>query len=257
MGKVNGDTLLFIPTYNERENIGPLFERIQTVGLSTDILLLDDNSPDGTGKVMDEIAAKHPHVTVIHRSGKLGIGSAHKDGILYAYREGYRTLITMDADFTHNPERIPDLLAVKDKGDLVVASRYMQADSLKGWNPVRKFLTNFAHLLLKHLLKIEHDATGALRVYRLDRIPKEFVSFVKSDGYSFFFESLYVIVRGGYGIVEVPIALSSRTYGSSKMSYKEVFKSVRQLLDLWVQTLFQKNPWRELQGARLKAQEVG
>jgi dolichol-phosphate mannosyltransferase len=246
MGKVNGKTLLFIPTYNERENIGPLFEKIQTVGLDTDILLLDDNSPDGTGKIMDDIAAIHPHVSVIHRSGKLGIGSAHKDGILYAYREGYRTLITMDADFTHNPERIPDLLAVKDKGDLVVASRYMQPESLPGWNLFRKFMTTLGHFLLKNLLGIENDATGALRVYRLDRIPKEFVSLVKSDGYSFFFESLYVLVRGDYKIVEVPIQLTPRTYGSSKMTVKDIYKSVRQLLDLWFQTMFKKNPWTEL-----------
>lgn len=252
MGKVNGETLLFIPTYNERENIGPLFEKIQEVmgqgKFSADVLLLDDNSPDGTGKIMDEIAAKNPHVSVIHRAGKQGIGSAHKVGILYAYSQGYRTLITMDADFTHNPEKIPDLLAVKDNGDLVVASRYINPESLPGWNPFRKFMTTLGHFLLKNLLGIENDATGALRVYRLDLIPKEFVSLVKSDGYSFFFESLYILVRGDYKIVEVPIALAARTYGSSKMTVKDIYKSVRQLLDLWFETLFKKNPWRELQG---------
>lgn len=239
----NTRPLVFIPTYNEKENVPPLFARIMALGLPLDILFLDDNSPDGTGKIMDELAAEYSNVAVIHRSGKLGIGSAHKEGILWAYERGYSTLVTMDADFTHAPEKIPDLLAELPAADIVVTSRYLMKESLKGWNPMRKVLTNFAHFLTTVLLGLKYDSTGAFRVYRLDRVPSIFVKLVRSNGYSFFFESLHLLNRGGFHIAEIPIVLSSRTYGSSKMDYSEIFKSVRQLVELCSQTWFQKNPW--------------
>lgn len=226
--------VIFIPTYNESENILPLYEKIKGLGLDTDLLLLDDTSPDGTGKIMDAIAAKDPRVNVIHRKGKLGIGSAHKDGISWAYRHNYTRILTMDADFTHMPETIPKLLAASENADIVVASRYLQEESLQGWNIGRKSMTKLAHVLTTVLLGLKQDSTGAFRVYRLDRIPFEFLAKVQSNGYSFFFESLFVLNENRFRIVEVPNTLPPRTYGSSKMDVSEIFKSVRQLLQLFL-----------------------
>jgi dolichol-phosphate mannosyltransferase len=229
--------LVFIPTYNEAENVGPLCDRILAQNLNADILFMDDHSPDGTGKVLDELAAKHPGITVIHRSGKLGVGSAHFQGIQWAYDHGYQTLITMDCDFTHPPEKLGEVLALRDDYDVVVGSRYMQRHSLQGWNLLRKFLTWSGHALTVSLLGMPHDATGALRLYRLDRIPRYAFDVVQSRGYSFFFESLYVLFANRVKIGEFPIALPPRTYGHSKMSWREVFRSVNQLLSVYATKL--------------------
>lgn len=187
---------------------------------------------------MDQIAAEDVSVHVIHRTGKLGIGSAHKDGIRWAYEHGYSRLLTMDADFTHIPESIPSLLEASEQADMVVASRYLQEESLHGWNPFRKIMTNLAHILTTVLLGLKQDSTGAFRVYSLERIPQTFLDKVASNGYSFFFESLFVIHQNKFRIVEVANTLPPRTYGSSKMDVREIFKSVRQLFTLFYQKLF-------------------
>lgn len=224
--------VIFIPTYNEAGNIQSLYERIKALGLDATILLLDDNSPDGTGQIMDRIAMRDSAVTVIHRTGKLGIGSAHRKGIQWALDHGYSHFLSLDADFTHSPEDIPRLLAEAEANDMVIASRYLQDDSLAGWNLVRKSLTRTAHVLTRLLLGLRHDSTGAFRLYRLDRLNPGFLDEVRSNGYGFFFESLYVISASGAKIAEVAVALPPRTYGSSKMDYREIYRSVSLLLRL-------------------------
>ncbi len=228
--------LIFIPTYNERDNIRALFEQIQALGLDFDYLLLDDNSPDGTGDVMDEIARRNPSVKVLHRSGKLGIGSAHKAGIRYAYKNGYDCFVSLDADFTHPPSYIPRLFEAT--ADVVLGSRHMEKNSLDGWNVFRKSLTKLGYFLTTQVLGLKYDATGAFRLYRLNRIPETFLDRVTSNGYAFFFESLYVLHRNGASIAEIPIALPPRTYGSSKMSYREILRSVKLLGKLAVRGTF-------------------
>lgn len=236
------DTLVFIPTYNERDNIQPLYERIVKTGLPTDILFLDDNSPDGTGEVIDAITKNNPAVRVIHRTGKLGIGSAHREGFLWALERGYKTLVTMDADFTHTPEVIPTLVKRSESNDIVIASRYLEENGIKDWNPFRKFLTCTAHFLTTVLLGLKYDTTGAFRVYRLDRINKNFLNKVRSNGYSFFFESIYVLHNSNYKIDEIAVVLPTRTYGSSKMSYREMFRSLKLLCVLSTERLLQTVP---------------
>lgn len=228
--------LVFIPTYNEKENIPLLYKRLREQG-NFDLLFLDDNSPDGTGKIIDAIAKDDAQVAVIHRLGKQGIGSAHKVGIRYAYDQGYSRLITMDADFTHDPALIPKILELSENYDLVIPSRYLEDGSLDDWNLFRKGLTKLGHLLTYSLLGLKNDATGAYRLYRLDKIPKRFLDLVESNGYSFFFESLYVLNQNRFKMVEIPIKLPKRTYGSSKMSYKEILKSLKQLGVLSVRSL--------------------
>lgn len=231
------DLLIFIPTYNEQENVEPLLDQILGLRLAADVLFIDDNSPDGTGELLDSLAARHANVFVLHRSGKLGIGSAHVEGIDWAYDHGYKRLVTMDCDFTHSPEYIRDFLAQAETADVVVGSRYLQEKSLETWNAYRRMLTRLGHLLTLFFLKMPYDATGAFRAYRLDRLPRYFLDPVQSKGYSFFFESLYILHLNGYRIAEVPTNLPARVYGHSKMRLNDMAHSVWQLAHTYFTTL--------------------
>lgn len=243
--------LIFIPTYNERENIRSIYSQIKKLELKCDFLFLDDNSPDGTGKVMDEIATSDASVHVIHRAGKLGIGSAHLDGIRWAYDQGYQRLVTMDCDFTHQPEDIPRFLEQSNAFDVVVGSRFMKKESLSDWNLLRKTLTHLGHWMTKYLLAMPYDATGAFRVYRLDQIPLRSFEKVSSKGYSFFFESLYGLHLNGLSIKEIPILLPARTYGHSKMTVKDSLVSLQHLFKLFARKFSGKNSLRLTKEERL------
>ncbi len=235
-------TMIFIPTYNEHANVRAMCERIVALGLDADLVFMDDASPDGTGRMLDRLADLHPRVSVIHRTGKSGIGSAHVDGIGLAYTRGYDRLVTLDCDFAHSPEQIPMFLAALDSADVVVGSRYMKSGSLPGWTPARRALTNVGHALTRVLLDLPYDATGAFRAYNLRTVSRDVFSVVGSRGYAFFFESLFAIHDNGYTIAEVPIRLPARTYGSSKMSVAEIRRSVMTLGRVALEQ--QRNPMR-------------
>lgn len=224
--------LVFIPTYDESGNVEKMCREILSLPLPVDLLFVDDNSPDGTGAILDRLAEEHPNVVVIHRPSKRGIGGAHLDGIAWAYQHGYGTLVTMDCDFTHAPADIPRLLAQLPGSDVVIGSRFLQKNSLPGWNLLRRSLTMLGHVLTRRLLGMRYDATGAYRVYRLSRIPATLFHLVVARGYAFFFESLFVIHLNGFVIQEVPIVLPSRAYGSSKMTVREATSSARRVVAL-------------------------
>jgi dolichol-phosphate mannosyltransferase len=237
-------TLIFVPTYNEGGNVERMASALISLPLDSDVLFIDDASPDGTGTILDDLAASNPRLFALHRSGKLGVGSAHADGIAWAYDRGYERLITLDCDFTHSPTDVLRLIETATGFDVATGSRYLQQDSLPGWNPVRKTLTAFGHLLTRDLLKIDVDATGALRVYDLTRIPRQLFEMVKAKGYGFFFESMFLLVRNGFSVVEMPIVLPARTYGTSKMSFRETLRSGSQLLSLWKNQVFRPSQFR-------------
>jgi dolichol-phosphate mannosyltransferase len=239
-------TLLFIPTYNERENVGIIYQQIKQLNLDLNLLFIDDGSPDGTGMILDQLAKQDPCVSVIHRSGKLGIGSAHQHAIDWAYQQGYSILISMDCDLTHPPERIPDLIVGSKDAQVVVGSRFMQVESLADWNIYRKFLTHLGHFLTRHLLHVSYDASGAFRLYRLDTINPKLFKLVESRGYSFFFESLYVLCLSNTRIAEIPITLPKRTYGHSKMKISDIVASVRRLFALYFRSFGYKTRIRAL-----------
>jgi dolichol-phosphate mannosyltransferase len=226
-------TLIFIPTYNESGNAANLCEQIFSLNLGADVLFIDDNSPDGTGRILDGLREKYPRLVVKHRPGKQGVGSAHLEAIAWAYEKGYGRLITLDCDFTHSPTDILKLLSYSEEYDVVVGSRFLEKNSLPEWKLHRRFLTHFGHFLTRHLLKIKQDATGAFRVYRLSGIPPNLFTIVKSRGYSFFFESLFLLTRNQFAIKEVPIVLPNRTYGNSKMAMRDIWKSVTRMLSLF------------------------
>jgi dolichol-phosphate mannosyltransferase len=168
----------------------------------------------------------------MHRAGKQGVGSAHLDGIAYAYEHAYEVLVTMDCDFTHSPSDVPRLLAAAADADLVAGSRFQAADSLPGWTRMRRALTHLGHFMTQSMLGVTADATGAFRVYRLDRIPKAMFELVTERGYAFFFQSMFIFQENALRIAEVPIVLPARTYGHSKMDLTEVSRSVEQLMRL-------------------------
>ena len=230
-------SLIFIPTYNERDNVGKMCRDILGLGLESDLLFMDDNSPDGTGEILDRLSEEPTHVHVVHRSGKLGIGSAHYDGINWAYDKGYKILITMDCDFSHSPSYLSEFIKASSGGDAVVGSRFIQKASLKGWSLFRRAMTNIGHLLTKTFLKMPYDATGAYRLYRLDKIPRGIFDIVQARGYSFFYESLYVLHLNGFEIRELPIELPARTYGQSKMKFKDMKHSLLTLFNIYLRTM--------------------
>jgi dolichol-phosphate mannosyltransferase len=224
------EILIFTPTYNEAENIRSLIERLLKVGLPADILVVDDNSPDGTGDIVAEMMRNHLNLKLLSREGKQGIGSAHLTALRYAKAEGYRLFVSLDADYSHKPEDIPRLLELKDTYDIVVGSRFQRRSSLREWNLLRRFLTHLGHFLTRVLLRLPYDASGGLRLYRLDRIPLALFDRIESRDYEFFFESLTLFHMTGFKIGELPVDLPARTYGHSKM---EIGHMVRGLLHLF------------------------
>lgn len=232
--------LVMIPTYNERENVQNMCKELSRLDIPMDILFVDDNSPDGTGGVLDGIARTTPRIMVHHRPGKMGIGSAHLDGIRWVYSQGYSHLVTMDCDFTHSPADIPGLLKYADDYDVVVGSRHIQENSLNGWNLWRKCITRGGHILTSVLLNMPYDATGAFRLYRLDRIPPELFDLVTSRGYSFFFESLTLLNLNGFRIKEIPIALPPRTYGHSKLRFRDMVHALVFMVTIFWNIQFNK-----------------
>ena len=218
------DLLIFVPTYNEKDNVRLIIEGLRFNLPGVPILFCDDNSPDGTSSLLRELANEFGDIEVVTREGKLGIGSAHKFGIRRAAELGYRRLLTLDCDLTHQPSDCARF-ARHEGGDVVVGTRFKGSNSLADWNLVRKYITRAGHIATCILLGMPYDATGALRRYNLKRLGSDWLSEVKSDGYAFFFESLMVLDRKGAEIEEIPIDLPKRTYGSSKMCFAELFRS--------------------------------
>ena len=224
--------LIGIPTLNEAKNVPLMVERLFKIPLAADILFIDDQSTDGTGDLLDSLARKHPSIRVIHRSPCMGIGSAHRDILKYAYDKGYDSLVTMDCDFSHQPEDILRLFSTKLTTPIVVGSRFLDKKSLEEWNIKRKLLTHLGHFLTHRLLGLPMDATGAFRLYRIKMIPQNLWDQVKSSGYSFFFESLAVLHQAGVPCEEVSIHLPKRVYGESKLNMRQAFRSLLMLLEI-------------------------
>lgn len=226
--------LVGIPTLNEAKNVEPMIQRLRQVPLPLDLLFVDDQSDDGTGEILDRLAASQKGLTVIHRPRGLGIGSAHQEILRHAYRHQYETLVTMDCDFSHQPEDIPRLCASSAGDPLVVGSRFLDSESLSEWNLKRKFLTHLGHWLTRNLLRLPMDATGAFRLYHLSHIPQGVWAQVTAPGYAFFFESLVALKRSGIVCREISIRLPKRVYGESKLNFLQALRSLGVLLRLYL-----------------------
>lgn len=219
---------IVIPTYNERENIELLVEGIVGLGLGSQVIVVDDNSPDGTGQLVDELATRHPGVRCVHRPGKLGLGTAHIAGIQAALADGAATIATMDADFSHHPRYLPDLLAALDRFDVVIGSRYVPGGGTRYCTAPRKALSRAANLFARAVLSLHAgDATAGFRGYRRQVLESVALDEIKSDGYSFLIELLYRCQRQGWSVGEVPIVFENRQRGASKISRGEIVKALQ------------------------------
>lgn len=211
--------LVCIPTYNERENLPRIVERVRAAVPTADVLVLDDNSPDGTGKVADEIVAADPQVHVLHRPGKQGLGNAYLAGFTWALEQGYGAIVEMDADGSHQPEQLPGLLAALSDADLVIGARWVRGGSVVNWPLHRKALSVGANIYTRALLGMPvHDATAGYRVYRASALQAIGLDHVASQGYCFQVDLTQRAVRLGLRVVEVPITFVEREVGDSKMS---------------------------------------
>ena len=222
-----------IPTYNERENITLLVERIVDLGLRSRIIIVDDNSPDGTGSLADQLAAEHVTVTAIHRAGKMGLGTAHIAGMRAALDGGMDAVLTMDADFSHHPRYIPDLLAALDRFDVVIGSRYVPGGGTRYCTVPRKVLSHGANRFARTVLSLDAgDATAGFRGYRREVLESIALDQIVSNGYSFLIEMLYRCQRQGWSIGEVPIVFENRQRGVSKISRAEIFRAMQTVIRL-------------------------
>ncbi|TFD77666.1 polyprenol monophosphomannose synthase [Cryobacterium fucosi] len=212
-------TLVIIPTYNERDNLGPIVARVRASVPDADVLVVDDSSPDGTGALADGLAGQDAQVHVLHRTSKDGLGAAYLEAFTWALARGYDRLVQLDADGSHLPEQLPVLLTAADSADVVMGSRWIPGGEVKNWPWHRRFLSRGGSLYSRLLLRLpERDVTGGYRVYTAHALERMRLSSVESLGYCFQIDMLLHAVRAGLRVVEVPITFVERTRGSSKMS---------------------------------------
>jgi len=227
--------LVSLATYNERDNLAPLIREIHSFVPQADVLVIDDNSPDGTGRLADELAAADRRIRVHHRAGKLGLGTAILAGVHYAIEQGYDLLINMDADFSHHPRYLPDLLGGMRQHDVMIGSRYVEGGGAVGWPLSRRLISRSVNGTVRLLLRIPaRDTSGAFRCYRVSRLRDAGLDQVRSRGYSFQQEMLYRCRRAGCSLGEIPIVFENRRAGASKVNPGEMVRSVGMLAWLGV-----------------------
>jgi dolichol-phosphate mannosyltransferase len=214
-----GRVLVIIPTYNEAENIRLITERVRRAVPTVDILITDDNSPDGTGAIADELAAADDHIQVLHRAGKEGLGAAYVAGFSWAREKAYDVVVEMDADGSHAPEELHLLLDALRENDAALGTRYIPGGSVHNWPLHRLALSRGGNIYIRMALGMPfRDATGGYRAYKMAVLDKIDVSTVASQGYSFQVELAWRAHRHGFKLVEVPITFTERERGASKMS---------------------------------------
>lgn len=239
------ETLVILPTFNERENLTPLIEMLVDLPLELGVLIVDDNSPDGTGQVADQLSAKfQERVTVIHRAGKLGLGTAYLAGFRFGLANGADRLITMDADFSHHPRYISSLVAAnRDSFDLTIGSRYVPGGGTQDFPIERRVLSSGANSFARIMLGLRaHDVTAGFRCYRREVLETLPLDTIFSNGYSFLVEMLFLVQRAGFKIGEVPIIFEDRKHGASKISEREIIKAVYTVLRLYWRRVFGRDP---------------
>jgi dolichol-phosphate mannosyltransferase len=214
-----GRVLVIIPTYNEAENIRLITDRLRRSVPAADVLVADDNSPDGTGRIADDLAAADPQIFVMHRAGKQGLGAAYLAGFAWAHENGYDAVVEMDADGSHAPEELPRLLDALVDADLVLGSRYVAGGTVINWPWHRQLLSRGGNFYTRLAIGVPiKDATGGYRAYRMTMLQKLEIDTVASQGYCFQVDLAWRAQRNGFKVVEVPITFAERELGASKMS---------------------------------------
>ena len=220
--------LVIVPTYNERENIRPLIESVLSKDARIDMLIVDDGSPDGTGAIVDEIATDNPRVFALHRPSKLGLGTAYLEGFRWALDRSYDFVFEMDADFSHNPDHLPEFLRRIVDADLVLGSRYRNGRvTVVNWPMSRLLLSYAANIYARAVTGLQlFDSTGGFKCFRRKVLEAIDLNAVKSNGYAFQIEMSFRALKKGFRIAEIPIVFVDRTEGESKMSKRIVREAV-------------------------------
>ena len=231
--------LITLCTYNERENLERLIPEIHEYAPHADLLVIDDNSPDGTGEYADEWAARTEWVSVLHRAAKLGLGSATLAGFQYGIDQGYDYLLNLDADFSHHPKYIPEMLAKMPAADVVIGSRYIPGGGVEDWGLRRKLMSGAINTYARLLLGLKNrDNSGSFRCYRVEKLAQLDLQKFVARGFAFEEEVLYRCRRIGCRFVEVPIVFADRRLGESKISLLETVAALWVILRLGVENLF-------------------
>ncbi len=232
--------LIIVPVYNEEGNIKPLIKNIfKYLKKDKSILFIDDNSKDKTRLEIEECQKKYKKIFLKVRKFKLGIGSAHKFALKWAYNKKYKIIVTMDCDGTHHPKYIIKMInALKNKdSDIISTNRFIEKNSLNGWSLWRKFLTTLRFKVINKLLNIQFDSSGAFRCYDTKKVKLKDLLEAKNNSYSFFWESTFLLNKKNYKIFEIPIKLPARLTGSSKMEFKDIIFALTYLLIFYLRKL--------------------
>jgi dolichol-phosphate mannosyltransferase len=234
--------VVIVPTYNERDNIDILLDDLLSLPAGLSVINVDDNSPDGTGEAADAWAARYPHrVQVVHRAGKLGLGTAYIAGFKRAFESDFDRVMTMDADFSHHPRYIPSMLDLSRERDLVIGSRYVPGGGTLNCTAKRKALSRGANSFAKLMLGLRaKDCTAGFRCYRREVLQAIDLDNIRSNGYSFLIEMIFYVQRRGFLIGEVPIIFEDRRRGASKISQNEVLRALQTVERLSVRRLQEK-----------------
>ncbi|MBP7652715.1 polyprenol monophosphomannose synthase [Candidatus Dependentiae bacterium] len=228
--------LVVIPTYNEKENIYKLIDLIVNLDYEFNVCIVDDNSPDGTSGIVEQMKKEHlkkEQIHLIKRTGKLGLGTAYKTGIKYGLSNGFEIIFTMDADFSHHPKYLPDFLVKLKENDIVIGSRYVPGGGTVNWGMHRKILSGSANLFAKFMLGLKsNDNTAGYRGYHKKVFDKVNLDIILSEGYSFLVEMIFRCSQQNFLIGETPIIFVDREKGSSKISKQEIFKAIKTIFRL-------------------------
>ncbi len=236
-------TLVIVPTYNERENLPAMADRLSKLPVAVDLLVVDDNSPDGTGQVADDLAARNPAVHVLHRAEKNGLGRAYCAGFAWALQRQYEFIMEMDGDFSHNPDDIPRFIEAARDADLVLGSRYCNGIRVINWPLKRLLLSTSAARYVRTITGMPFtDHTGGFKCFRRRALQSIDLDAVRSNGYSFQIEMTHKLWRQGMRIVEIPIIFSERFQGHSKMSRKIVWEALAMVWRLLLQNGLRRSP---------------
>ena len=225
-------SLIFTATYNEKENVRKLIDDITVYSPDSSILIIEDSSPDGTGEILKEIEKKNPNLKVIIREKKEGLDSAHKLAYKHAIENKYTKIITMDADLSHNAKEIPIILKLLDKNPFVIGSRYVLGGTCE-MSMHRWIMSYFGNRFIKLILNINcNEFTTSYRGFNINYLKKFHLDQVKSEGYSFFMETIFLINKLGYKIVQIPIQFANRKHGKSKIPKNEILRTLKNLFIL-------------------------
>jgi dolichol-phosphate mannosyltransferase len=237
------NTLVIVPTYNERENLPTIAGRLAQLPTPVDLLVVDGNSADGTGRIADELAAKNPSIHVLHQAAKNGLGRAYCAGFAWALQRQYEFIMEMDGDFSHNPDDIPRFFEAAREADLVLGSRYCGGIRVINWPMKRLLLSYCAAFYVRTITGMPFaDPTGGYKCFRRRALESINLDAVRSNGYSFQIEMTHKIWRQGMRIVEVPIVFTERFQGCSKMSGRIVWEALAMVWRLWFQGGLRRSP---------------